>query len=183
MRLKIVIVAGCLLLVPAPALAKTHDPRLVTAERFIDAFYSFNQARLRRAMRDAPASQPDTLYYQQWAVGGHYKVLKRHACRFEKADQVSCGITVKDDLVPALGSSFRVTDVFHFRFDRGRIIKVWNSSDDPPEFDQAMDWLRKERPAIFTGPCRKMFKGGPTPQVCVRSIVAGFREFSARQKQ
>ena len=154
---------------PAPELAK--------AEALVDAFYSFDQSRLRAAMSDAPGSMPDTLYYQGWAEGGHYRVLDRRPCKFDKPDEVACAITVKDDLIAALGTGYDVTDVFHMRVADGRIVKVWNSSNDPPEFEQAMDWLRKERPQIFTEPCRDMFKGGPTPGDCVRAVVEGFKHF------
>lgn len=156
-------------------------PRLATAERFIDAFYSFDQVRLRKAMVSAPASMLDILYYQQWAEAGHYVVMKRPPCRFDKADEASCPVTVKDDLVPALGSTYNVTDIFHFAFRDGRIVKVWNSSDDPPEFHLAMEWLRRERPEVFTGPCLGMFEGGPTPKRCVGAIIKGFAEFTSRR--
>ena len=160
----------------------SEDPRLATAEAFIETFYSFDTARLRQAMTDARGSQPDILYYQQWAVGGNYVVLKRHPCRFDKPDEISCGVTVKDDLAPALGIPYHVTDVFHFAFIGDRIVKVWNSSDDPPEYQQAMQWLRSEQPEIFAGPCKRMWEGGPTPQDCVRAIVKGFGEFTAMRQ-
>jgi hypothetical protein len=131
-------------------------------------------------MAEAPASMGDTLYYQQWAKAGHYAVLNRKPCRLEKRHEVVCPVTVRDDLVPALGLSFYVTDNFHFEFQGSRIVKVWNSSDDPPEFHHAMEWLHRERPSIFKGPCRGMWKGGPTPQDCVRAIVNGFAEFTAQ---
>lgn len=155
--------------------------RLATAEAFIDAFYSFDLPRLRAAMADAPNSMGDTLYYQQWAEAGHYRVLSRKPCRLQKPDEVVCPVTVKDDLAPALGIAFHVTDDFHFAFQGGRIVKVWNSSDDPPEFHEAMEWLRRERPAIFTGPCRGIWEGGPTPKDCVRAVVNGFDEFTKRR--
>lgn len=132
-------------------------------------------------MADARGSMGDTLYYQQWAEAGHYVVLNRKPCRLEKTDQVVCPVTVKDDLVPALGLAFHVTDNFHFAFQGDRIVKVWNSSDDPPEFRQAMEWLRRERSGIFTGPCRGIWEGGPTPKDCVRAVVQGFSEFSTRR--
>jgi hypothetical protein len=166
---------------PAVATSAT-EPRLATAEAFIDDFYSFDSPRLRHAMADAPGSMGDTLYYQQWAQAGHYVVLKRQPCRIAKRDEVVCPVTVKDDLVPALGSTFHVTDNFHFAFRGPRIVKVWNSSDDPPEFHHAMDWLRRERPDIFTGPCRGMWEGGPTPKRCVRSIIKGLAEFTAARQ-
>ena len=166
---------------PPPSANSANTRPLATSEAFIDAFYSFDLARLRAAMADATGSMPDTLYYQGWAEAGHYAVLKRKPCRFDKADEVSCGVTVKDDLVPALGIDYHVTDTFHFAFRGGRIVKVWNSSDDPPEFHQAMEWLRRERPAIFTGPCLGIWKGGPTPKDCVRAVVHGFKEFTSRR--
>ena len=153
--------------------------RLATAEAFIDAFYSFDLPRLRHAMADAPGSMGDTLYYQQWAEAGHYVVLKRQPCRIAKPNEVVCAVTVKDDLVPALGSTFHVTDNFHFAFRQARIVKVWNSSDDPPEFHHGMEWLRRERPGIFTGACRGIWEGGPTPKDCVRAIVKGLADFTA----
>jgi hypothetical protein len=170
--------AGCAADRAAPRAAVKPD--LVTAESFIDAFYSFDRARLRAAMADAPRSQGDTLYYQQWAEAGHYAILRREPCRFDKPAEVVCAITVRDDLIPALGLGLHVTDNFHFAFEGGRIVKVWNSSNDPPEFHQAMEWLRRERPEIFTGPCLGIWEGGPTPGDCERAVVKGFREFTAR---
>lgn len=165
---------------PRTVQSTPSEARLVTAEAFIDAFYSFNLARLRAAMAHAQGSQGDTLYYQQWAEGGHYVVLDRKPCRFAKRDEIVCPVTVKDDLVPALNSSFHVTDEFHFGFQGDEVVKVWNSSDDPPEFHKAMQWLHRERPTIFTGPCRGMWEGGPTPQDCVRAVVGGFVEFTGQ---
>ncbi|MCL6698377.1 hypothetical protein LZ496_06225 [Sphingomonas sp. NSE70-1] len=170
----VAIIGGC-------ASQRTQDEvRLATSEAFIDAFYSYDLPRLRIAMSDAPGSMGDTLYYQQWAEAGHYVVLNRKPCRMEKTDEAVCPVTVKDDLVPALGVRRYVTDNFHFAFQDDRIVKVWNSSDDPPEYSQAMAWLRRERPDIFTGPCRGMWEGGPTPKDCVRAIVQGFADFTAR---
>ena len=157
------------------------DGRLATAEAFVDAFYSFDRPRLEAAMANARGSMGDTLYYQQWAAAGHYAVLDRKPCRFEKRDEVVCPVTVRDDLIPALGLGMHVTDQFHFAFKAGRIVKVWNSSDDPPEFHQAMEWLRRERPSIFSGPCRGIWEGGPTPRECVRAVIDGFRDFTAQR--
>jgi hypothetical protein len=183
MRAPALLLAGCLVAGCSvqPTSVATTEPRLATAEAFIDAFYSFDRARLRDAMADAPGSMPDILYYQQWAEAGHYLVLKRERCRFDKPDEVSCPVTVKDDLVPALGSALHVTDVFHFAVRDGRIVRVWNSSDDPPQYHQAMVWLRRERPEVFAGPCRGMFEGGPTPKDCVRAVVTGFADYTARR--
>ena len=155
---------------------------LVKAEALIDAFYSFVPARLRSAMADAPASMPRLLYYQGWAQGGNYVVLERKPCRLETIGEVSCDIKVRDDLIAALGTGYDVTYKFHLSLRNGRVVSVRNSSNDPREFDEALKWLGRERPALMEGPCRGFFAGGPTPQDCVRAVVSGFAEF-ARQRQ
>jgi hypothetical protein len=158
------------------------DFRLAKAEALIDAFYSFDPHRLRRAMAHAPNSVPDTLYYQPWAEAGHYRVLKRSPCRWDNENEASCAITVKDDLVPALGLTSHVTDVFHMAFRDGEIVKVWNTSDDPPEYWAGKEWLKHEHPEIFTGPCRDMFAGGPTPGDCIRALIDGLSEYTKAMK-
>lgn len=155
------------------------EPASVAAERLIDAFYSFDPAQLRAAMSDAPASQPQLLYYQGWAEGGNYAILDRKPCRAAAAGEVSCDITVRDDLIVALRTGYWVTDTFHLTLRDGRIIKVRNSSNDPPDFDQALNWLKREQPDVMTGPCKGFFAGGPTPQDCVRAVVAGFAAYRA----
>lgn len=159
---------------------RSADGRLAAAEAMIDAFYSFDPARLRSAMSAAPASVPQILYYQGWAEGGNYVVLDRKPCQFAKADEVRCDITVRDDLIQALGTGYDVTDTFHLTFAEGRIVKVRTSSNDPPEFDEALNWLKGERPDLLTGPCRGFFAGGPTPQDCVRAVVKGFADYRTR---
>lgn len=155
---------------------------LGAAEALLDAFYSFDVSRLRAAMSSAPTSMPQILYYQGWAEGGHYVVLQRKPCRFEAADEVSCDITVRDDLIAALGTGYDVTDTFHLTFRDGRIVKVRTSSNDPPEFEEALNWLKRERPDLLTGPCRGFFAGGPTPQACVRAVAKGFADFRAARR-
>ena len=150
---------------------------MIAAERLIDAFYSFDPVRLRAALSDAPASQPQIMYYQGWAEGGHYAVLTRKPCRLTGRDEASCEITVRDDLIDALGTGYWVTDTFHLTFRGGRIAKVRTSSNDPPEFDAALNWLKRERPGIMTGPCRGFFAGGPTPHDCVKAVVGGFAAY------
>lgn len=164
--------------------AQPADPRLAAAETLIDAFYAFEPERLRAALADAPGSAPQILYYQGWAEGGHYRIIARQPCRAEKANTVRCDITVADDLLPALGSDLRVTDSFHIGFDGRRIVSVDTSSNDPPEFAAALDWLKRTRPALFeSGECRGFFAGGPTPQACIRAVVAGFRDYAAQPRR
>ncbi len=176
-----IIVSGCSIR-PDSRLSRGAAP-LASAEAFVDSFYSFDPVRLRGDMSGAPASMPQILYYQGWAEGGNYRVLDRKPCRFDTAQEVSCAITVQDDLITALGTGYHVTDTFHLSFQGGRIVGVRTTSDDPPEFDQALDWLRQERPTLMQQECRGFFKGGPTPQDCVRSVVKGFTQFTARRRR
>lgn len=124
---------------------------------------------------------PVILYYQGWAQGGNYVVLDRQACRAVSANEVNCSIKVRDDLIQALGTGFDVTDTFHLTFANDRLTAVRTSSDDPPQFDQALQWLARERPELMEGPCQGFFAGGPTPRDCVREVVRGFAEFRARR--
>ena len=155
---------------------KSH---VAAAERLIDAFYSFDPAPLRAALADAPESAPQIVYYQGWAQGGNYAVLDRKPCRSVSADEVSCDIKVRDDLIAALGTGYWVTDTFHLTFRDGRMVKVRTISNDPPEFEKALQWVNAQRPDLLTGVCRDFFAGGPTPQDCVRAVVKGFADYRA----
>lgn len=172
-----VVVSGCS--TPHAAPRPEVDPRLAAAEAFVDAFYSFDAERLNAALSAAPESVPRIAYYQGWAEGGNYTVVQRMPCRAESPEFVNCSITVKDDLIQALGTGFDVTDTFHLGFDGGRIVSVRVSSNDPPEFDRAMEWVQSERAELVNEPCRDAFEGGTTPHACVRAMVQGFREFAA----
>ena len=136
------------------------DEQLAAAEALIDAFYSFDNVRLRTLMSKAPSSAPQILYYQGWAEGGNYEVLDRKPCRYEKAAEIRCDITVRDDLIPALGSKFNVTDSFHISLKDGQIVAVKTTSNDPPEAKMAFEWLMKERSELFsTGALPRVFCG------------------------
>jgi hypothetical protein len=167
---------------PPPRPASASPPPVVAAEKLIDAFYSFNPRQLRAAMADAPASQPALLFYQGWAEGGNYAIIERQPCQFADKSEVTCAITVRDDLIAALGTGFWVTDKFHLTISEGRIVKVRNSSNDPPDFDLALDWLRREQPDVMAGPCRGFFAGGPTPKDCVRAVIGGFKAYRAAKR-
>jgi len=156
------------------------DARLAKAEALIDAFYSFEPGRLRDALSAAPASAPKIIYYQGWAEGGNYRVLQRRPCFSENTTEIRCDITVKDDLITALGTGFDVTDSFHITFKAGENVAVRTSSNDPPDMDQAFKWLRAKNPAIWDGPCQGFYAGGITPQDCVRAIVKGFIAYRAQ---
>lgn len=171
--------AGCA--GPAATNGAAAKAPLVAAERVIDAFYSFDPRPLRAALAQAPESQPQILFYQGWAQGGNYRVLGRQPCSFASAAEVTCAITVRDDLIAALGTGYWVTDTFHLTIADGRIVKVRTSSNDPPDFEAALTWLQRQQPAVMTGPCRGFFAGGPTPQDCVRAVVAGFQAYRNRK--
>lgn len=184
MRHVILSLAGALILGGCGVFRTPPDSasQLAAAEAFVDAFYSFDAERLKEAMSAAPESVPRIVYYQGWAQGGNYVVLRRMPCRSEDPHLVSCSITVRDDLIQALGTGSDVTDTFHLGFDGGRIVSVRTTSNDPPEFDRAMEWVERERPGLVEVPCKDAFEGGPTPQACVRAMVQGFREFAARPR-
>lgn len=166
---------------PAGA-ARGAKAELAAAEALIDAFYAFDAERLRAAMANAPAAVPQILFYQGWAEGANYVVLERKPCRFEEAGAIACDVKVRDDLIAALGTGRDVTDTFHISLQDGRIVGVRTSSDDPPEFEQALKWLGRERPELMEGPCRGFFAGGPTPKDCARAAVRGFADFAARPR-
>ncbi len=174
-----VMLTGCAASRPA---AGPEEARVAAAEAFIDAFYSFDPARLRAALSSAADSVPRIGYYQGWAEGGNYRIVERKPCRPAGADEVQCAITVRDDLIPALGLGLHVTDTFHLSFDAERIVRVRTSSDDPPLFEEALQWVRTEKPEVLAGPCRGFFDGGPTPGDCVRAVVRSFAEFAAARR-
>jgi hypothetical protein len=152
--------------------------QIAAAERIIDAFYSFDSTRLKKALEPAVSALPKVVFYQGWAAGGNYKIVERKPCKPDNRNDVVCAITVKDDLIGALKINFNVTDTFRISFAGKSVAGVRNSSNDPPEFDQALDWVRRERPELIRKPCEGFFKGGPTPGDCVRAMVRGFAEFA-----
>lgn len=174
--------ALALLLFGAGARAAEGDAAaLAKAEAFVDAFYAFDPARLKATLADAPESAPTIIFYQGWAEGGNYRVLKRAPCRRTAPEEIACAITVKDDLVPAAGVAFDVTDTFTLTVRDGRIVAVRTSSDDPEPVRAAFRRLFAEQPALFeTGACKGFFAGGPTPGDCVRAVAAGFAAQRAR---
>ena len=155
------------------------EANLSVAEAFVDAFYSFEPNRLEDALSHAAESVPSIIFYQGWAEGGNYEVVNRKPCAFESLGHVTCSITVKDDLIGALGIDFNVTDTFDLSFSDGRIVSVKTSSNDPQVFHDAKAWVRENRPELIDEPCRGFFDGGPTPGECVRAMVRGYAEFAA----
>ena len=158
---------------------QSRDQLITTAEAFVDAFYSFNPDALQAALSTAKDSIPSILFYQGWAQGGNYEVMERMPCKVEKEGTISCSITVKDDLIGALGIEVNVTDTFHLTFADGKIVSVTNSSNDPQAFYDAQVWVEENRPELIEEPCKGFFNGGLTPGDCVRAMVRGYSEFVA----
>ena len=157
------------------------DETLSSAEAFVDAFYSFNPVRLEAVLSTAEASAPRIVFYQGWAEGGNYEVINRMPCIVKSMEVISCSITVKDDLIGALGIDFNVTDTFEVSFSDGEIVSVQTSSDDPQAYYDAENWVQENRQELIGEPCRGFFDGGPTPQECVRAMVRGYAEFTASE--
>lgn len=150
---------------------------LEVAETFIDAFYSWDRDRLAALV--TPGTDADAvLYYQGWAEAAHYEVTERRPCELIAADRVVCAITVTDDFGTALG--YTATDTFTLSITDGRVASVTFQGDDPPVFEAVFEWLAETRPEVFSGPCRDLFAGGPTPGDCARAIARGARDYVAR---
>jgi hypothetical protein len=154
------------------------DLSLAAAEAYVDAFYSFDPEALKGVLASAEQSIPKMLFYQGWAEGGNYEVVKRFPCVQSNDETVACSITVKDDLIGALGIDFNVTDTFHITVVDGEIVNVTNSSNDPQAFYDAREWVRENRPELIELPCTGYFDGGPTPGDCVRAMVSGYTEYA-----
>lgn len=152
---------------------------LATAERMIDAFYSFDAGQLSEFLAHAQESAKSILYYQGWAEGGNYKIIERKACEVMPDQQISCAITVEDDPVMALQSDFKVTDTFTLTFAGTNITAIETSSNDQPIYYEARDWVLKNMPEVKSGPCQGYFDGGPTPGDCARAMTEGYRQFYA----
>jgi hypothetical protein len=156
-----------------------REENVFAAEAFVDAFYSFSSAELRSALSSAEESIPSIVYYQGWAKGGNYEIVNRMPCKARGVSLVGCSITVKDDLVGALGIDFNVTDTFEISFSDGKINSVKNSSNDPQVYYNAESWVRSHRPELILEPCRGFFDAGPTPGKCAQAMLQGYVEFAA----
>ena len=159
--------------------AEADNPNIATAEALIDAFYSFDAEALRATLATAEDSIPAILYYQGWAEGGNYEILNRVPCVVDDEEDISCSITVKDDLIGALDLDVNVTDTFHLTFSGNRVVHVETSSNDPDAYYEAQSWVEENRPQLIKEPCRGFFAGGPTPGECVKAMVRGYAEFAA----
>lgn len=153
------------------------ERRMALSEAFIDAFYSFDVERLRSFFTSAESSAADLLYYQAWAEGGNYKVVKRGACTSTGSNLIACPITVDDDPMLALNTDFQVTDTFTLTFDGDSLVKVETSSNDLPLYYEAAAWVFENRLDLVAEPCEGYFDGGPTPGACAQAMTRGYRQF------
>ncbi len=150
--------------------SQTQD--LDVANAFIDAFYSFDQDSLRATLVHADDTKDGIVYYQKWAECGNYQVMKRNAFIEKNDSTIICPITVKDDLMGALGIDFHVTDTFRLTFIDGQIRTIATSSNDPDEYYQAKDWVRENRKELMV-PC----EDGSDPCGCIKATIEGFGAF------
>jgi hypothetical protein len=162
-----------------PETSIAPESNSAVANKFIDAFYSFNRDSLESILSDAKASQPNVLYYQKWAECGNYKVVTRHNGIGKNDSLVVLPVTVKDDLMAGLNINFNVTDTFHLTITRGRIRSVRTSSNDPAAYYEAKEWVKQHRPDLVEKPCEGIWAGGPTPCECILGMIKGFKEFVA----
>ena len=163
-----------------PAMTTLQENQIL-AERFINAFYSFDPTELSPLLSSAGESKNQILYYQGWAKGGNYKIVERKPCTGNSAERLICPITVQDDPMLALKTGFNVTDTFAISFTKGKIVKVEASSNDQPIYYEARDWVMKNRPDIMSGPCKGFFAGGDTPAECARAMTKGYKQFMIEQ--
>ncbi|MEO0339334.1 MAG: hypothetical protein AAF242_08965 [Bacteroidota bacterium] len=153
------------------------DEHTAIANQFIEAFYSFERDSLASTLSQAKASQPEILYYQEWAKCGNYEIKNRPECIISNDSIVICPITVKDDLIGALQMDFHVTDTFRLTIIDGQIHSVQTSSNDPDMYYEAKAWVKQNLPETIEVPCEGIWEGGPTPCDCVKAMVAGYKVF------
>lgn len=151
------------------------DQRLLLAERFIDAFYSWSPNALSNTLTKAPGDRDRTLYYQAWAEAGDYQIQTRRACTAISSTEAECAITVTDDIGAALG--YIATDTFKLTFANKNLVGVSFTSDDPPVLQALFGWLKVKRPEVLSGPCKDLFDGGTTPGACIRAVVQGAKDY------
>ncbi len=158
------------------------EQKLTFAHNFIDAFYSFNSNELLTMLKYAGNSKSEILYYQGWANGGNYEIIKRYPCEGKNDTLIICPVTVKDDLIKALELNLNVTDTFHIVIKKEKITSITTSSNDPPIFYKAEEWIRKNHPELINEPCKGIWEEGTTPNECVRAMVKGYSEYIAKKR-
>ena len=156
-----------------------HAPEVALAETFIDAFYAFDREAMAALVKDAGDAGNRILWYQGWAEGGNYAIVKRGACEMLEPGVVECPITVDDDPVLALKTGFKVTDTFTLTIQDGRIVDIKTRSNDQPIYYEARKWVEANHPELIEGPCAERGTAGGTPGDCARAMTEGYRRFAA----
>lgn len=164
---------------PAPEGAPEISPEVALAETFIDAFYAFDREAMAALVKDAGDAGSRILWYQGWAEGGNYAIVKRGACEVLEPGVVECPITVDDDPVLALKTGFKVTDTFTLTIEEGRIVDIKTRSNDQPIYYEARKWVEANHPELIEGPCAERGTAGGTPGDCARAMTEGYRRFAA----
>ncbi|HEY3430742.1 MAG TPA: hypothetical protein VGK39_08705, partial [Cyclobacteriaceae bacterium] len=118
----------------------------------------------------------------KWAECAHYKILDRSHSFVKNDSLIIFPVTVQDDLMAALSIDFNVTDTFHISIQDGKIISVKTSSNDLPEYYEAKEWVKENRPEFVEKACEGIWEGGPTPCDCVLGMIAGFKDFTENKK-
>ena len=157
----------------------SSNDNVALANKFIDAFYSFNEDTLKSILSKAVDSQPSILYYQKWAECANYEIFARNDFILKNDTLISCPITVKYDLMGSLNIDFNVTDSFHISILNDRIVSVKTTSNDLDIYYDAKDWVKTNQPELIEVPCIGIWEGGPTPCECVKGMVEGFSLFTA----
>ena len=163
----------------AMASEPVHTPEVALAETFIDAFYAFDREAMAALVKDAGDAGSRILWYQGWAEGGNYAIVKRGACELLEPGVVECPITVDDDPVLALKTGFKVTDTFTLTIEEGRIVDIKTRSNDQPIYYEARKWVEANHPELIEGPCAERGTAGGTPGDCARAMTEGYRRFAA----
>jgi hypothetical protein len=153
---------------------------LALAETFVDAFYSFDEDRLAALLSSAGESQLRILGYQAWADGGHYEIIERMPCEAAEGGVVGCSITVRDDLIAALGLGWWVTDRFEISIEDGAIVSAKTSSNDPQVYHDARAWVQEHRNDLIEGPCEESpeVRLRLTPGLCAEAMTQGYLDFA-----
>ena len=154
-------------------------PEVALAETFIDAFYAFDREAMAALVKDAGDAGNRILWYQGWAEGGNYAIVKRGACEVLEPGVVECPITVDDDPVLALKTGFKVTDTFTLSIEEGRIVDIKTRSNDQPIYYEARKWVEANHPELIEGPCAERGTAGGSPGDCARAMTEGYRRFAA----
>lgn len=149
----------------------------IIADKFVEAFYSFDQDRLESMLSSTDKSRMGILYYQKWSQCGNYKVLKKGRWIQKNDSIIHCPVTVEDDLIGALKVDFHVTDTFKLTLHDGNIKSVQTSSNDPEAYFEARKWIEQNLPELIEKPCEGIWEDGTTPCACVKAMVKGYSEF------